>query len=150
MQTGNTCACPAGTHTHRHTPPPPLPSADTCDIRIKGGRPNGSSRNNGNGGGKREKISAIPLNEVLLFTRSGRRLENTTVQAAMVTVRGAGKNSSRWNVLAGACFDGNNNTGCFDPTMSGTDSDNMTLVAKIPCSGSGLDELDKLVLVNTK
>ena len=97
-----------------------------CDIRIKAGR-----------GGRQ---SWIPLNEVVIYSKTGRQLRNSTIQAALTTQQGA----TNWPVLAARCFDGDADTGCFDPSAA---AENATLVAKIPCSGSGLDELDKLVLV---
>ena len=50
--------------------------------------------------------------------------------------------------MAALCFDGRNNTSCFDPNS--TASTNMTLVLRFPCAGSGLDEINKITLVTTR
>lgn len=108
-------------------PPRPPRAADTCDVRIQAGRRGGSRW--------------IPLNEVYVYTRAGRLLDNNTAQATLVSAQG-----KSWSALA--CVDSRNDTSCFDPNA--TASANVSLVIKVPCSGSGLDELNKLVLVNTK
>lgn len=105
-------------------------AVDTCDIRIKAGR---------RGGGR-----WIPLNEVLLFSKSGALLRNNTVQAISLSQ----PSDNGWQALAARCFDGSNATSCFDPNAAR--GGNVTLVLRFPCTGSALDELDKVVLINTR
>ena len=107
----------------------PCNAAEGCNVRIQAGR------------GRRTKW--IPLNEVLLFSKAGRPFESNAVKPIIIAEQGG-----TWQALAALCVDGRNDTSCFNPNATG--SGNVTLVISFPCSGSGLDELDKMVLVNTK
>ena len=111
------------------------PAGRVCNLNIKAGR-----------GGR---SSAIPLNEVIPVFRvkDGRR--NESVQAAMLAgPPGKESEDQKLTAMAARCVDGNNGTGCYDGNMTANAS--MTLVLRLPCNGSGVDTLDKLVLVNTK
>ena len=110
------------------------PQAQACELRIKSG--------------SRRGARLIPLNEVILVSKGVRlRPKDSGVQATMVPERG-NASSVAANALATLCFDGRNNTSCL--ATNSTVGANMTLVLRFPCTGSGLDEIDKITLVTTR